>query len=565
MTLSDFLADEATGSWADEMDALPTAPAAKVDNDRGKRDDFSRDFPSRESRYPPREELPLPDKPPYTAFLGNLAYDLTDADIEEYFSPHKLVSVKIIKERDERPKGFGYVEFEDLEGLKAGLERSGRSLNNRVVRVSVAEAQKDRTFSSRGGGGFDDDKFDRQWRRDGPPPDLGHDRSASRPRSSRFSNEPTNEADDWRSAPRSMQPPLEHGSSRRGSGFSTPSEPGNEPSDWRSAPRAPRPAGPEHDGPRSRSYTPREPREPREPHAAEVEENWTMGSKFKKSSPTSESGFDPSRRGSRDNVPHEPTVDEGVSDWRTGPRRGPLPSREGQGRFGDRKSPQSSAPPTPISRRRLELIPRGNSSPSNPSSPLTSPPPMSATLPHVKPNPFGDAKPVDVTAREREIEEKIERYEHGSGSGSTHTSPRQVHIHPPGDDAPYHHHGHQPAPTAGPPAHPSTNQDSWRRRGPPSERVTPSHSRQPSSGTGGARGASRNDTPPSHHAPKSSPPQAAASNVRPTFSFAAAAASISIDEEGPDEGGANGQPNGDGQIDAVVERLADLNTNNSST
>lgn len=34
-------------------------------------------------------------------------------------------AVKIIKDRDEKPKGFGYVEFEELEGLKDALAKTG--------------------------------------------------------------------------------------------------------------------------------------------------------------------------------------------------------------------------------------------------------------------------------------------------------------------------------------------------------------------------------------------------------------------------------------------------------
>lgn len=37
----------------------------------------------------------------------------------------QTVSVKIITDRDGKPKGFGYVEFEDLEGLKYALTKSG--------------------------------------------------------------------------------------------------------------------------------------------------------------------------------------------------------------------------------------------------------------------------------------------------------------------------------------------------------------------------------------------------------------------------------------------------------
>lgn len=33
--------------------------------------------------------------------------------------------MKIIKDRDEKPKGFGYVEFEELDGLKDALAKSG--------------------------------------------------------------------------------------------------------------------------------------------------------------------------------------------------------------------------------------------------------------------------------------------------------------------------------------------------------------------------------------------------------------------------------------------------------
>lgn len=39
---------------------------------------------------PPREDLPLPTQPPYTAFIGNLAFDLTEADLESFFGTLKV-------------------------------------------------------------------------------------------------------------------------------------------------------------------------------------------------------------------------------------------------------------------------------------------------------------------------------------------------------------------------------------------------------------------------------------------------------------------------------------------
>ena len=51
-------------------------------------------------------------------------------------------SIKIIKDRDDRPKGFGYIEFATLDGLKDALAKSGQNFASRIVRVSVAEPRE---------------------------------------------------------------------------------------------------------------------------------------------------------------------------------------------------------------------------------------------------------------------------------------------------------------------------------------------------------------------------------------------------------------------------------------
>lgn len=85
--------------------ALPAAP--RTDEDRAR--EFGRsDFSSRRAcihpyfsipliyntadraPLPPREDVPLPTNPPYTAFIGNLAFDMSDMELEEFFSPHKV-------------------------------------------------------------------------------------------------------------------------------------------------------------------------------------------------------------------------------------------------------------------------------------------------------------------------------------------------------------------------------------------------------------------------------------------------------------------------------------------
>jgi RNA recognition motif-containing protein len=87
-----------------------------------------------------RPLVPLPSQPPYTAHVGNLSFDLTETEIENYFEGCKVISVRIMKDRiDNRPKGFGYVEFADLDSLKKALTLADGQLAGRNVRVSVAE------------------------------------------------------------------------------------------------------------------------------------------------------------------------------------------------------------------------------------------------------------------------------------------------------------------------------------------------------------------------------------------------------------------------------------------
>ncbi|EKM57901.1 uncharacterized protein PHACADRAFT_251826 [Phanerochaete carnosa HHB-10118-sp] len=356
------------------MDALPTAPAARSDEDRSRAGDRRRDdfLSTRPDRGPPSHSLPT--EPPYIAFVGNLAFDLTEADLEEFFAGHQTKSVKIIKDREDKPKGFGYVEFADLDGLKAALDMFGTSLAGRSVRISVAEPPKER--SSFGGGGFDDDKFSGNWRRDGPPPDLpsrGGSRSQFEGGTAREPPPPSvsESANDWRSSrPRASIPPESEAPSfkRRGSGLRSPDAP---------------PPGP-----------------------ADTEEKWSIGSRFQPSTPSEPASRFGNVRGRGEMGPPRDPADEG--DW----RRAPAPHNS--------TSPNSSVPPTPqMGRRKLELLPRSSSSATP--SPLSSPNPAHSTS---KPSPFGAAKPVDTIAREIAVAERLEKEREQARERVTHPMSR---------------------------------------------------------------------------------------------------------------------------------------------
>jgi len=87
-----------------------------------------------------REQLPLPDKPPFTAHLGNLSFEVTENDVQNLLTGCDVTSVRIVEDKlDRKPKGFGYVEFSSLDGLKKALEINDVQFQGRQIRISVAE------------------------------------------------------------------------------------------------------------------------------------------------------------------------------------------------------------------------------------------------------------------------------------------------------------------------------------------------------------------------------------------------------------------------------------------
>ncbi|CAE6381193.1 unnamed protein product [Rhizoctonia solani] len=415
MSLGDFLGDEKFGSWADEMENLPAGPAARAEDassDRYGRGD--RDFSSRLDRPPGviREDLPLPTVPPYIAYVGNLSFDLIEDDLGQFFAPEPLKSIKVIRDRDDKPKGFGYVEFETLDGLKSGLNKSGTQLNSRTVRVSVAEPPKERERGS-GFGSFGGDSGD--WRRDGPPAT-----SDSRgPRGSRFDDRPPREGaepseanvtSDWRSNQLVRSALPAEPARRAGSGFrEAPSRSGTELNWERKAQPVADTAASDRPGNFRRGSgfsTPAGDRESAPLGAAETDDVWRRGPP-RTSIQTEEQ---PPRRGFGGRGSEGPASGgpPDAGDWRT-QMRGSTARQAST----DEKSPTTSQPQTPQGgRKQLNLLPRSAGG-SNVVSPLSSPRMANSTGP--KANPFGAARPVDISNRDREISDKLEKERESRG------------------------------------------------------------------------------------------------------------------------------------------------------
>lgn len=106
-----------------------------------------------------KEELPT--EPPYKLYVGNLPYQCVQGDLDYIFNDLKVRNIHLVRDREtDKFKGFAYVEFDDLESLKEGLEFNNAEFGERNLKVNVAKskpAQRGGGASGRGrrGGGFD--------------------------------------------------------------------------------------------------------------------------------------------------------------------------------------------------------------------------------------------------------------------------------------------------------------------------------------------------------------------------------------------------------------------------
>jgi hypothetical protein len=130
------------GSWADLSADAPPSTSRPADEDTP----GTQLLPSAAA---PAPLLPagLPDRPPFNAFVRNLAYSTARQDLLDFFKAGGAAAkdVRLLSQGDGRPSGTAIVAFPDRESLAAALGLAGRSLNGRSVEVRVD--------SKTGGGG----------------------------------------------------------------------------------------------------------------------------------------------------------------------------------------------------------------------------------------------------------------------------------------------------------------------------------------------------------------------------------------------------------------------------
>lgn len=96
--------------------------------------------------------------PSSTLFVGNLSFDVTEDGLWGVFNEYGVKNVRLPTDRDTgRRKGFGYVEFEDVDSAKKAFEATnGADVEGRNIRLDYS-APRDSLGGGRGGGrGFSD-------------------------------------------------------------------------------------------------------------------------------------------------------------------------------------------------------------------------------------------------------------------------------------------------------------------------------------------------------------------------------------------------------------------------
>ena len=88
-------------------------------------------------------------------YVGNLAYSLTENDLEDMFSPHGPVSeVNLMLDRATgRPRGFAFVTMATPEAAQAAIQAlNGKEIEGRALTVNEARPREERAGAGAGGG-----------------------------------------------------------------------------------------------------------------------------------------------------------------------------------------------------------------------------------------------------------------------------------------------------------------------------------------------------------------------------------------------------------------------------
>jgi nucleolin len=97
--------------------------------------------------------------PSKTLFIGNLAFEMTDADLNKLFREvRNVIDVRVaIDRRTGQPRGFAHADFVDVKSAVAAMEQlQGREVYARPLRVDYSASTTRGAFPSRSQGNAGD-------------------------------------------------------------------------------------------------------------------------------------------------------------------------------------------------------------------------------------------------------------------------------------------------------------------------------------------------------------------------------------------------------------------------
>jgi cold-inducible RNA-binding protein len=88
-------------------------------------------------------------------YVGNLGFNVTDADLQQLFSEHgNILSAQVIIDRTTgQSKGFGFVEMDSDSAAQAAIAAlDGKDHGGRALKVNEAKPKENRSGGGGGGG-----------------------------------------------------------------------------------------------------------------------------------------------------------------------------------------------------------------------------------------------------------------------------------------------------------------------------------------------------------------------------------------------------------------------------
>ncbi len=101
--------------------------------------------------------------PTFGIFIGNMSYKTTTQTLEKAFKNYgEIAAIRIATGQDGRPRGFAHIDFVTEEARDKALEKNGKQLDGRELRVDKSENKQGGRGGNAGGkprrGGFGGNK-----------------------------------------------------------------------------------------------------------------------------------------------------------------------------------------------------------------------------------------------------------------------------------------------------------------------------------------------------------------------------------------------------------------------